>query len=141
MNGEVEVCPVRCPKCGCDTFRLNWVVMREFFFDNSPLEYMEYECVRCGWRSVPRDKEAVREYLVKVLRCGGGRMGLGGRRELLEAIREWRHLLESIRDQLGRARAPPDMDIEDVTRTVKSLDAVIERLREIEENLEKGGEG
>jgi len=55
----------------------------------------------------------------------------------LEAVREWRLFLESIRDHLGDVFIPPTMSIGDVIDAFKALDNTIKKLKILEEKLRK----
>jgi predicted nucleic-acid-binding Zn-ribbon protein len=56
-----------CPKCNSTKFEVYLVVIEDFFQSGRPIAYIMHKCIDCGWESAPRDKEKIREVMIKMM--------------------------------------------------------------------------
>jgi len=68
MSEEKTVFQFKCLKCKNDTFSIRIVVHRKFFFDGEDLTVPVWVCTKCGWKSHPEEREALKVFLHNLLK-------------------------------------------------------------------------
>jgi len=61
----------KCPECGNDMFKVDVIVMKNFFITGGDLDYTMLTCTKCGWKSHPETPEGIKNLLTKRLRGEG----------------------------------------------------------------------